>query len=43
MHTLIVITTADRGDPHIVAFHQDLHCLLIKNIFRGKTAILFRN
>ena len=32
MHTLFVITTADREDPdlmpHNVAFHQGLHCLL---------------
>ena len=32
MHTLFVITTADREDldlmPHNVAFHECLHCLL---------------
>ena len=32
MHTLFVITIADREDPdlmlHNVAFHQGLHCLL---------------
>ena len=32
MHSLFVITTADREDPdlmpHNVAFHQGLHCLL---------------
>ena len=48
MHTLFVITTADREDldlmPHNVVFHQGLHCLLRqKLIVREKTAILFRN
>ena len=32
MHTLFVITNADREDPdqmaHNLAFHQGLHCLL---------------
>ena len=47
MHTLLVITTADREDPdlmpHNVAFHQGLHCLLRQNDLQGKTAILLRN
>ena len=40
MHTLFVITTADREDPdyilHNVAFHQGLHCLLRKNNLQRK-------
>ena len=40
MHTLFVITTADREDPdempHNVEFHQGLHCLLTQNLSSGK-------
>ena len=40
MHTLFVITTADREDPdlmlHNVAFHQGLHCLLRQKWSSGK-------
>ena len=36
MHILFVITTTDREDPHNVAFHQGLHCLLRQNDLQGK-------
>ena len=40
MHTLFVITIADREDPdlmpHNVAFHQSLHCLLRQKLSSGK-------
>ena len=40
MHTLFVISTADRDDPdlklHNVAFHQGIHCLQDKNDLQGK-------
>ena len=48
MHTLFVITTADREDPdympHKMAFHQGLHCLLRQKLSsEKKLQILFRN
>ena len=44
MHNLFVLSTANSKDPderlyyrsHNAAFHQGLHCLLRKNIFREK-------